>query len=69
MAATNFSGPVVSTNGFNLPVSLTSELPAASAANVGQVRVITDNGAGDNETCIVVSTGSAWVVASGAALS
>jgi len=69
MAQTTFSGPVVSDNGFNLPVSLTSELPAASAANVGQVRVITDNGAGDNETCIVVSTGSAWVVASGAALS
>ena len=69
MAATNFSGPVVSDNGFNLPVSLTSELPAASAANVGQVRVITDNGSGNNETCIVVSTGSAWVVASGAALS
>ena len=69
MAQTTFSGPVVSDNGFNLPVSLTSELPAASAANTGQVRVITDNGAGDNEVCIVVSTGSAWVVASGAALS
>ena len=69
MAATNFSGPVVSAQGFNLPVSLTSELPAASAANLGQIRVVTDNGAGDNETAVVVSTGSAWVVCSGAALS
>ena len=69
MAATNFSGPVVSANGFDLPVSLTAELPAASADNVGQIRVITDNGAGDDETCIVVSDGSAWVVCSGAALS
>jgi len=69
MANTTFSGPVISDNGFNLPVSLTAELPAASASNVGQVRVITDNGAGDDEVCVVVSTGSAWVVASGAALS
>ena len=69
MAATHLSGPVVSTNGFNLPVSLTAELPAASADNIGQIRVITDNGAGDNETAVVVSNGSAWVVASGAALS
>lgn len=69
MAATNFSGPVVSTNGFNLPVSLTSELPAASSDNTGQIRIITDNGAGNNEVCIVISTGSAWVVADGAALS
>lgn len=69
MSNTTFSGPVTSDNGFNLPVSLTAELPAASSDNIGQVRVITDNGAGDNETCVVVSTGSAWVVASGAALS
>jgi len=69
MAATNFSGPVVSDNGFNLPVSLTSELPAASAANIGQARIITDNGSGDDEVCIVISTGSAWVVCTGAALS
>lgn len=69
MAATNFSGPVVSTNGFNLPVSLTSELPAASSDNTGQIRVITDNGSGDDETAVVVSNGTAWVVCSGAALS
>ena len=68
MSTTTFSGPVAANNGFNLPVSLTSELPAASAANTGQIRVITDNGVGNDETCVVVSTGTAWVVASGAAL-
>jgi len=31
--------------------------------------LINDNGAGNNETCLVVSTGSAWVTAVGAALS
>jgi hypothetical protein len=67
--ATHFTGPVVSTNGVELPVSLTSELPTASTDNLGQIRVITDNGASDNETCVVVSTGTAWVVCSGAALS
>jgi len=69
MAQTRFSGPVVADNGFNLPVSLTSELPSASSDNVGQIRVVTDNGAGDNETAVVVSNGTAWVVCSGAALS
>ena len=33
MANTTFSGPVISDNGFNLLVSLTAELPAASTAN------------------------------------
>jgi hypothetical protein len=47
----------------------TSALPAAAAANAGQVRLINDNGAGDNEYCLVISTGSAWVTAVGAALS
>lgn len=69
MAATNFSGPVVSTNGFNLPVSLTSELPAASSANTGQLRIVTDNGAGDDEFAVVVSNGTAWLAISTAALS
>lgn len=69
MATTTFSGPVVSDNGFTLPVGLTADLPAASSANTGQIRIITDNGAGDDEVCIVISTGSAWVVADGAALS
>jgi hypothetical protein len=69
MAATNFSGPVVSTNGFNLPVSLTAELPAASSDNLGQLRIITDNGVGDNEFAVVVSNGTAWLAISTAALS
>jgi microcompartment protein CcmK/EutM len=75
MATTTFSGPVVSTNGFTTAAFLkltaitTSELPAAAAGNAGQVRLISDNGAGNNEYCLVVSTGSAWVTAVGAALS
>ena len=47
----------------------TAELPAADAGNAGQVRLINDNGAGDDEYCLVISTGSAWVTAVGAALS
>jgi hypothetical protein len=47
----------------------TASLPAAAAANQGQVRLINDNGAGNNEYCLVISTGSAWVTAVGAALS
>jgi hypothetical protein len=47
----------------------TSALPTAAAANAGQVRLINDNGAGDDEYCLVISTGSAWVTAVGAALS
>ena len=47
---------------------LTSALPTAAAGNAGQVRLISDNGAGNNEYCLVISTGSAWVTAVGAAL-
>jgi hypothetical protein len=47
----------------------TAELPAADSGNEGQVRLINDNGAGDDEYCLVISTGSAWVTAVGAALS
>lgn len=46
----------------------TAALPAAAAGNLGQVRLINDNGAGNNEYCLVISTGSAWVTAVGAAL-
>jgi hypothetical protein len=53
----------------DLPAILTSALPTAAAGNAGQVRLISDNGAGDNEYCLVISTGSAWVTAVGAALS
>ena len=69
MGTTTFSGPVVSTNGFDLPVSLTSELPAASASNTGIIRAITDNGAGNNEFALVVSNGTAWLAIATAALS
>ena len=83
MARTTFSGPVKSDNGFegnitgDITVSdflkltpiLTAALPAAAAANAGQVRLISDNGAGNNEYCLVISTGAAWVTAVGAALS
>lgn len=47
----------------------TAELPTAAAGNAGQVRLISDNGAGNNEYCLVISTGAAWVTAVGAALS
>ena len=79
MATTTFSGPVVSSNGFSGDITVTdflkltpvatSALPVAAAGNQGQVRLINDNGAGNNEYCLVVSTGSAWVTAVGAALS
>lgn len=79
MAQTRFSGPVASDNGFlgdivvtdflQMTAVATAALPAASASNAGQVRLINDNGAGDNEYCLVISTGSAWVTAVGAALS
>ena len=69
----NVTGDVtgdVTVNDFvKLTAILTSELPAAAAGNAGQVRLISDNGAGDNEYCLVVSTGAAWVTAVGAALS
>jgi hypothetical protein len=83
MASTTFSGPVTSTNGFvgsvtgdvtvtsfiALTAQTTASLPAAAAANAGHVRLVSDNGAGNNEFCLVISTGSAWVTAVGAALS
>ena len=48
---------------------LTGALPTAAAGNQGQVRLVSDNGAGNNEYCLVISTGAAWVTAVGAALS
>lgn len=77
MASTTFSGPVTSQNGFvgditgvlNLTAQTTASLPAAAAGNAGKVRLISDNGSGNNEYCLVISTGSAWVTAVGAALS
>jgi len=69
MANTTFSGPVISTNGFVPPVTVTASLPAASSVAAGTMYIITDNGVGDNEICIVISDGSAWKTAVGAALS
>lgn len=77
MATTTFSGPVVSDNGFTgavtgavtLPVGTTAEAQAITTAAVGTLRVVTDNGAGDDETAVVVWDGANWVVCSGAALS
>jgi len=76
MASTTFSGPVTSTNGFvvgadsfiALTAQTTASLPTAVAANEGHVRLINDNGAGNDEYCLVISTGAAWVTAVGAAL-
>jgi hypothetical protein len=82
MAATHFSGPVVSVAGFVgalLPPAgvgygilftpiATSALPPASVALTGAVGLINDNGAGNNEYCLVICTGAAWVTAIGAAL-
>jgi hypothetical protein len=53
----------------DLPAILTAALPLAAAGNAGQVRLISDNGVGNNEYCLVISTGAAWVTAIGAALS
>jgi hypothetical protein len=65
----NVSGNVTVTAFVQLTAIATAALPAAAAGNAGQVRLINDNGAGNNETCLVISTGSAWVTAVGAALS
>jgi|TARA_B100000497_G_scaffold34205_1_gene40089 hypothetical protein len=69
MATTHFSGPVQSTNGFEVPVVATADLPAFADTTVGTVYIVSDNGAGNNEYCLVINTGAAWVTAVGAALS
>jgi hypothetical protein len=65
----NVSGDVTVTSFVKLTAIATASLPAAAAGNLGQVRLINDNGAGNDEYCLVISTGSAWVTAVGAALS
>ena len=67
-AATSVDSVTVSSF-IDLPAIATSALPAAAAGNAGQVRLINDNGAGNDEYCLVISTGAAWVTAVGAALS
>lgn len=69
MSRTTFSGPVKSDNGFLFPVVTTANLPVAADTPVGTAYIISDNGAGNNEYCLVINTGSAWVTAVGAALS
>lgn len=67
-AATSVTSVTVSSFLALTPI-LTAALPPAAAGNAGQVRLISDNGAGNNEFCLVISTGAAWVTAVGAALS
>ena len=62
------TGDVTINDFIKLTAIATSALPAAAAGNAGQVRLINDNGSGDDEYCLVISTGSAWVTAVGAAL-
>jgi hypothetical protein len=69
MALSTFSGPVRSNNGYQIPVVTTANLPAFGDVAVGTVYMVSDNGAGNDEYCIVISTGAAWVTAVGAALS
>ncbi len=69
MALSTFSGPVRSNAGFQIPVVATADLPAFADVAVGTAYMVSDNGAGNNEYCIVINTGAAWVTAVGAALS
>jgi hypothetical protein len=69
MALSTFSGPVRSNAGFQIPVVATADLPAFGDVAVGTAYIVSDNGAGNNEYCIVINTGAAWVTAVGAALS
>lgn len=68
MAKTTFSGPVRSDNGYQIPVVATADLPDATGVVAGTAYMVSDNGSGDDEYCIVISTGAAWVTAVGADL-
>lgn len=63
------TGDVTLADFVKLTAVATAALPAAAAGNAGQVRLINDNGVGNDEYCLVISTGAAWVTAVGAALS
>ena len=69
MASTTFSGPVRSDNGFQIPVVTTINLPAFGDVAVCTAYMISDHGVGNDEYCIVINTGAAWVTAVGADLS
>lgn len=63
----NVTGDVV--GAVKLPVSTTAALPVLTVADAGTIRAVSDNGAGNNEYCVVLWNGTAWVTAVGAALS
>lgn len=67
----NVTGDVVGdvVGAVRLPVSTTAALPTLTAGDAGTIRAVSDNGAGNNEYCVVLWTGAAWVTAVGAALS
>ena len=69
MTRATFSGPIRSLDGFEVPVVTTANLPVATTVPAGTVYIVSDNGAGNNEYCLVICTGAAWVTATGAALS
>lgn len=69
MSQTSFSGPVKSFAGFIAPVVTTANLPAFASVPAGTMYIVSDNGVGNNEYCVVINTGAAWVTAVGAALS
>lgn len=68
MTRATFSGPLRSLESFEIPVVLTAALPAAASVPAGTVYIVSDNGVGNNEYCLVINTGAAWVTAVGAAL-
>lgn len=68
MSKSTVSGPMASLAGFQAPVVVTADLPAASADNAGLMVCISDNGIGDDEFAVVVSNGTAWTLTTGAAL-
>jgi hypothetical protein len=81
MGMTTFSGPVRSLAGFVgqvLPpaggvagpgiiftAGPSAALPPPTVALTGAVMLVNDNGAGNNEFCLVICTGAAWVTATG----
>ena len=83
MSRTTFSGPVKSVAGFEGPLVgngglvgpgvvftavPSASLPAPTVALTGGVMLVNDNGVGNNEFCLVICTGAAWVTATGQAL-
>jgi hypothetical protein len=83
MGTTTFTGPVRSLNGFisgdgsaASPVGPgliftavpTASLPVPTLALKGAVMCVFDNGAGNNETALVLCNGVAWTLTTGAAL-